>query len=264
VLLLQLGISSIVCFKEGVLKAVEVAKNLKVDHLDIFCSPKHFTFDTPNEYLKELREILNSSKLSVSIKAPAFTQNIASFNDYVRDLTLAQYKRCIDICAKLDCQLVTIRAGIFFYEEKRKRVFAQKRLLESLEELLEYASRLNVTLLIENYYLPMDAVKKVKDLRKIIELCSHHDNIGVALNIAHLLNVRESIQHLIYDRILKKYIRIIYVGLPPTPWDLDYDESKLSNVIENTKKIIPLVHDPIVIIASISMPIIKKMLEILR
>ena len=257
-----LGLSSIISFREGVKTAISIAQRYGIPHLDIFCSPKHFDLHIDEEFLREVKAISEKNSISLSLKAPAFTQNIASMNDYVRALSIKQYKRCIDMCNYLKCGFVTIRAGIFFYEEKRKIVFAWKRLIEALEDLLEYGERRDVEILVENYYLPMDAVRRIKDLKRITQLLSNYENFGLALNIAHLMNVRRRKSDQILEiEDLREYIKLLYVGLPPTPWDTDYDLSKFNIVIRITKYLLNRLRDSIVIIASTNRDIAERFLN---
>jgi len=261
---LILGLSSIISFREGVKKALEIAKKLSVSHLDIFCAPKHFDIYASENVLRELRDLADSLNMSLSLKAPAFTQNIASFNDYVRDLALKQYKRCIDLCAYLECAFTTIRAGIFFYEERRKMAFALKQLVENMNNILLYASKAGVNVLVENYYLPMDVVKRTRDLQRFVTFFSHFENFGIALNMAHLINVREKVSRVMHDKKVLEKIRAVYLGPPPTPWDTEYDLSKMDLVVKMTKQLFPKLRDRTWIVASIDSEIAKKLIRILR
>lgn len=98
----------------------------------------------------ELREVLDSYDMNISVHAPYSDINIGSFNEGVREESIDQIIETAEICSDLGIGLIVIHPGhlspISFGHEDR----VLEKTAESLRLIEERTSNLNVTLALEN------------------------------------------------------------------------------------------------------------------
>lgn len=252
-----IGVSSLVAFREGIEKALYFAQENEFDHVNIFVSEPHFPSLRDQTYLKYLRNIAYDLSLSISLKAPAFTQNLSSLDKDIGRIALKYYEQIIDIANILDSSEVIIRTGMVFYPEKLCFRDALKVTITRLEYLLDKARNNGVRLLIENYPYDFDIIRNLDD---VFLIKKHLREIRFALNIPHLFALKKNESEL--NKI--NYIDIDYMilGPPPSPYHVPYDVKKL-------RELIALYHDVIrikrgrLILAAIRKDIVLKMKKLI-
>jgi len=259
-----IGLSSIIAFKSKLQDAFEIASRCNLSHVNIFCSPPHFSLKEPRKTLIQIRKIVRDKGLSLSIKAPSFAQNLASLDDEISNMTFNQFLRCIEIANELDSEFIVIRAGMLFYPEKIHSELSRKLMLERLMSLLEIANDSGISILIENYPYPIDAIRSLSDFYDLFSGLRYHPKLGIALNIAHAIVARFDVNSFVKDSRLVSRTRMIYVGPPPSPWHIPYNLRGLPRVVKLASEVLKHVQDAIVTIATLREELLKKILSGLR
>lgn len=253
---MNLGVSSIVEFRNGVKAALTFAYNNGFDHVSIFLSPPHFPILADNSFIASLKKYISTLGINVSLKAPGFTLNIASLDETIADLSLRKHREIIKLANMIDSEFVIIRAGMIFYPEKTYYNVALKTAIDRLNQLIEFSIAHGVKLAIENYPYDFDLVRTIQDL---IFLKKNLSKVEIALNIAHIYESTRSLAHYNLARITRV---IDIIGPPPSPYHVPYHESRIPNLILFYRDFIK--HAPKrIIIASIRKRIVLKLKDLI-
>ncbi len=132
------------------------------------------------EYAKEL---LRDFNLSVSLHAPFSDINIASLNNGIRNESLRQIKRSIDLASYLSADAVTLHSGRISPLSMRFKEKAWELNIMSLKTLAKYAEKNDVKLCLENssnyYGLFCCSADEVREVLESI------DNLYFTLDTGH-------------------------------------------------------------------------------
>jgi len=202
--------------------------------------------------------------ITLTLKAPSFIENLASIIDEIRGLTYSEYLYSLEHARKIGARAVIIKPGMMFFSEKRCRAFVQKKFIESLYNLAEIAEKLRIYLLLENYYYPYEILRSINDFIYFTDIIAGFDYTGFALNIPHLVESGFSVSQLLSKKKVLEKIRLVYIGLCPSPWELYGDVKSASRVLKETKNLLSTIMPEFLVIASISTPILKMLLDGLR
>jgi len=120
--------------------------------------------------LRTFREYLKGRKLNLCCLTP-YMHDIDSLNEDVRQLNLADFRGCIDAAQILDAPVIRAYGGSFFPEEaggleaadgraNQGRAEKEIRLVQSLQELGEYAGDRGVSIAVETHFNTLSCTAK--------------------------------------------------------------------------------------------------------
>lgn len=105
-----------------------------------------------NEYPYELvdNNLIDSYNIKISLHAPLSDINIASHNKAIRNVSISQIKKSIEIASNIDSEIVVVHPGYIPILSQRFKQKIVENNLNSLKECSGYAKDCGVTLCIEN------------------------------------------------------------------------------------------------------------------
>jgi sugar phosphate isomerase/epimerase len=195
------------------------------------------------EYYLEKKEQFLDSGLKFCIHANLIDTNIASTNEGIRKESIKQFKDAIILAKEISCKIVTFHPGKF-----RNSLLVQEAyytLDKSLQELLDFAEKNDVTLCLENME-PRDKTLCVT-LTQTQKVLDRHPKLMLTLDLAHVAMVVNSEEELIeYYNSLKSRIAHFHIsGIKPrrshvevSLKESDVDFTNIIRLIKNTPAII--------------------------
>ena len=255
------GISTVCCYMSKINECIRLVKENDFGAIDFFIVPPKITLENIVEFINEAKK----AGMSIfTLKAPSFIENLCSIIPQIHDLTYHEYLKTLMIAKETGGKAVIVKPGMMFFVEKKCRDLIQKRFLDSLYSLTEYAEKNKILLLLENYYYPYEVLRNVRDFVWFAEtLMTQYENIGFALNIPHFLEARNKITELIHprNRIVLEKIKLIYVGLRSSPWEYSMNVSSSSTIISGVKEILKETDPEFLVLATPSEPILRLLID---
>lgn len=260
-----LGVSSILLFKQRTVKdLISLLIELNIKHVDLFLIPPYLSIDNIDEIASEIRDAVSDVKFT--IKAPSFSENLASILREIRETTMREYIETIEIAHRVGALGVIIKPGMMFHTEKKCKDEILGVFTESIRKIADKASHYGIKLLLENYYYPYEILRRAESFTYIYELINDYNNVGFALNIPHLLESRSSVDFLIRNcsgDVLNK-IELIYLGLRPSPWENSTYIQSITHSYYEFVKIYKVVKPEYIVAASIDPTITRLLIDYLR
>ena len=237
---------------------------LNLSYLDLFLIPPYLSTHNIENIVNEIKDTIHNIKFT--IRAPSFSENLASILSSIRDVTIKEYIETIEIAHRLSLDGVIIKPGMMFHTEKKCKADIMKIFEENLRKLTELASHYGVKLFLENYYYPYEILRRAESFSYMYELIKDYENVGFALNIPHLLESRSSVDFLIRncnDKVLSK-IKLIYLGLRPSPWEKSEYIQSITHSYYEFIKLRKKIKPEYIVAASIDPTVTKLLIDYLR
>ena len=167
--------------------------NLSVPNLTQFAS-EHFNgvelVDEPRLHTWELRhdtdkirDQLSTTSLRVTLHATYRDLNLASMNQNVRDLSISEIKKSLEIAGKLNAKVVTIHPGKLS-GRKFARGQSLSNLCDSLSKIIPLSNDYGIPLSIENQ---AGSPKKLcQTPHELLSVIKQFDNVGATLDLSHV------------------------------------------------------------------------------
>lgn len=255
-----IGVSSILLFHQRTTSnLIRYLNELELNYLDLFLIPPYLSTRNINSVVSEIRASIHDVKFT--IRAPSFSENLASILSSIRDVTLREYIETIEIAHKLSFIGVIIKPGMMFHIEKKFKEDIMNIFENNLRRLAELAYQRELKLFIENYYYPYEILRRAESFSSIYEIIDDYTNVNFALNIPHLLESKSSVHFLIKNcdsKILNR-IKLVYLGLRPSPWEKSEYIQSITHSYYEFLKLKEVVKPEYVVAASID-PIVTKIL----
>lgn len=144
-----------------------------VDHL--------LALKTPEKMIDRIK----SYPLSVTMHASAGDINITSSNEGIRQESIRQIKKTIELCQEIGVNILTVHPGRLSSAREHIDVQWEKQ-IDSLSEITSYAKAHKVYIGIENMEKrSKEVVQSIEDLKRIITLVNN-DFLGATLDLSHL------------------------------------------------------------------------------
>lgn len=124
-------------------------------------------------YREEVTDALSTSDLELQLHSPLNDINIASINPNIREASVKEIKKSIDLANMLDVEIVTVHPGLYS-PLSRYTEDSPKLAKESLRELNDYSNERSVTIALEN--LPSmwlsicDTAEEISDFLREVDL----------------------------------------------------------------------------------------------
>lgn len=188
-------------------KAIELYASIGFDGIDLICDNNYrcaIPLNPCPEKIKEIRRQTEYYGIRIVALTP-YTKELNVADSPKRKAAVEELKKCIDIADELDCTSVRILAGV--EPEKNEWEDAFKRLVESLQQLAEYAAKSNLSLNIENHSgtMAMTALQTVRIVASV-----NKENIGILYDPANLM-IYGSPDYKLSFKQQAEYIRYVHV-----------------------------------------------------
>jgi sugar phosphate isomerase/epimerase len=163
------------------------AEDLKFECAEIHCQgPMFRDWGTlkANETKKEIKDILSTVDIDISLHAPYHDLNIATLNLGVRREVMDQIAESINTANYLDSGIVVVHPGFVASRKYRKKKIFDV-MISNLKQLSNVAEDLNVLLCMENISAKSKAMGvHVKELKRIYDLVDSN-SFKICLDSAH-------------------------------------------------------------------------------
>lgn len=188
-------------------KAIALYASIGFDGIDLICDNEYPCAISLNPSPAEVKEIKKITRY-YGIPIVALTPYVKEFNvaDHERrQRAIEEMKKCIDIAMEFGCRSIRVLAGI--EPEKNEWEEAFKRLVDTLQQLAEYAAESNLSLNIENHSgsMAMTAVETVRLVEAV-----NRENVGILYDPANLI-IYGSPDYRLSFKQQAKYIRHVHV-----------------------------------------------------
>ena len=263
---MEIGLSSILCLAyRSVQEYIDFLSKQHVSYIDFFIIPPYIDFNNLEPITNLIKKRLGDN-IKITVKAPSFVENLTSILDKVQNLTFKEYMDTLDLAKRVGAKAVIIKPGMMFYTEKKCKNYIMEKFLEYLYTLAEIAEKSGIYLLLENYYYPYEILRGPRDFCEVYNLIKNYEHLGFALNIPHLLESKGSVNLLIRkcEREVLERIKLVYLGLRPSPWENTKYIQSIAHVLKEAKKLFRIISPEFVIIASVSEPIVRIFLDGVR
>ncbi len=109
--------------------------------------------DLSENDLRFFRQIIERSRLKVTVHATFFDINLSTLNSFLRQATLDCYRKYLDLAAELNAEVLVMHAGQLHKDASHIEELwelANRYLVENLQILGDYAARKNIVIGLEN------------------------------------------------------------------------------------------------------------------
>lgn len=188
---MKIGLSNLLFVKSSPEEAVLRIAELGADCIEVIYDVPHFMPGHQPGQLGELKELIDSHGMEVSVHASFWDLNTASHYREVREFSIKQAKRTIEACERLGGKIVALHSGrtavpdVDWFFEAAKRNF-----LESLEEISAHARERGVNIALENIGFPYFVFTTLQELGNLVE---GRDDLGITLDVGHAFRERKAL-----------------------------------------------------------------------
>ena len=136
------------------------------------------------ETLPEIRDIIGSTDLQITVHGPFSDLNCASLNDAIWNETIRQIGQCVEYCADFS-DIVVVHPGILSPLGGQLPDQAWERNVEALRRICDHSKDYGVTICLENM-INMDKLlcRAPSEIFGMIEAVGR-ENIGMTFDIGH-------------------------------------------------------------------------------
>jgi len=136
------------------------------------------------ETLPEIKNIIGSTNLKISVHGPFTDLNLASLNDLVWNETIKQIKQCVELSADFT-EIVVVHPGALSPLESQMKDKAWERNVEALRLLTDHAKEYGVRLCLENMPNMEKLLCRTPDeLFGMVETVGS-DSLGTTFDVGH-------------------------------------------------------------------------------
>lgn len=191
---MKIGASTLSDFKDGIGKNLEFFEKIGLKYAEIL-------HQYPNQNIDI--DILDSYNLKYTVHSPIININIASLNDAIKEASISEIKKSIDLANEINSDIVVVHPGSipFLGKDFKKEILDISK--ESIKEIGDYGKELGVHATIEN--MPEIEGYIYKNIKELDELLTSL-NMYMTLDIGHAYNSGFSQNEMYFDSI--KHIHI--------------------------------------------------------
>jgi sugar phosphate isomerase/epimerase len=181
---MKIGLPTTLFINDAIQQCVKKLIKLKPECIEIVHEIPNLQPQLKNKkILSEVKDTLKSNKLEVSVHSCFYELNLGSSYHQIRNLTINQVKKSIDVCYFLEGKVTTVHPGYFpIFQLKNLYTKAYNRFVRSMRECEKYGEDRGMTISIENIQAPHYFCFKLEDLLLLTERI---ENLRVTLDIGH-------------------------------------------------------------------------------
>jgi len=142
---MKIGVASTCLWNLNPLEAVEFAKTAGLYSIEFWID--HINMYHPS--LETLRKSLKNSGIVSTVHSVSWDINISSFSKDVRDFSVEEVCKSIDIACKIGATIVVVHPGKMSFSSTNKKIFLEL-LIESFSKISQYSVNKGVYICIEN------------------------------------------------------------------------------------------------------------------
>ncbi|MBN2015197.1 MAG: TIM barrel protein [Candidatus Altiarchaeota archaeon] len=189
-----------------------IADDLKFDCAEIHCQGPMFRgWGTPKakQTKEEIKDILSTLDIGVSLHAPYHDLNIATLNLGVRKEVIKQVSECIETASYLGSRIVVVHPG-YLASRKYRKEHVIEIMVRNFKTLARLSEDNGVWLCMENISSkPKALCVHIKEIRHICDLVDS-DHFGVCLDSAHANTTGLSPDH--FAEGLRDYVSHVHIS----------------------------------------------------
>lgn len=145
-------------------------------------------------------DVTGSYNVKITVHSPLSDVNIASYNETMRNSSISQIKRSVDLATKTDPGIVVVHPGHVPILGKKFEEKIRENSIKSLGECAKYAAERDVKLCIEN--MPDIEGLLCKDVRQLADIVEELD-CYMTLDVGHAHNMKFSIPEMLNSPRIK-------------------------------------------------------------
>jgi len=204
-ILMKVGLSNLLFVRSSVEKSVEKCAGLGADFIEIIYDFPHFMPGHDVRQLRDLRKLIESNGLDVSVHGTFWDLNSASYRPEIWNLTLKQAKKSLQACKILGGEITVLHPGrcpvsdLGWFMEGSKKIFDKY-----IKECLIHARKLGVTIALENMDLSFSPYSTLPEL---YDLTNRFDGLKVCLDVGHAYRRREKVETKNREEAIAKHVK---------------------------------------------------------
>jgi sugar phosphate isomerase/epimerase len=174
--------SGLVQLEKPVTSNLTAFANYGADGVELFLDGPEW--NDKDERFSSLKSQLATYPFTYSVHSPMFDLNLTSENAIVRQTTLRELKKAIEIGAEIHASHVIIDPGLCLFEIFDKRQ-AQKRAITAIKELQQYAKKYQQPIAIENIGHNGTELFNQEEFCQLLSYFPDKEWLGLALDTGH-------------------------------------------------------------------------------
>jgi len=144
---LEVGLSTLFCLGERFERMLKLIEGFDVSFVELVDDGYH---ELSEERVRVLRRLAEAKGIRYGVHTPFAGVNIATPIREIREATLNRLKRSITNASQLDCEVWVLHPGLHTALDRFYPNLDWRMNLEAVEELIEHAEEVGVTISIEN------------------------------------------------------------------------------------------------------------------
>lgn len=186
---MKIGASTLSGFKDKLENNLEFFENMGLDYAEILHQYPNQNIDT---------DILDNFNLKYSIHSPIININIASLNEAIRNASIGEIKKSIDLANEIDAEIVVVHPGSvpFLGRDFEDKIYELAN--DAIKEIGDYGKDLGVTAAIEN--MPAIEGHMYQDIYKLDELLTSLE-MNMTLDIGHAFHAGYAPSEMYFESI---------------------------------------------------------------
>ena len=178
---MKIGVASTCLWNLNPLEAVEFAKAAGIYSVEFWVD--HINMYKPS--YTALRKSLKNSKIVSTVHSVSWDINISSFSKDVREFSIREICKSIDIACQIGATIVVVHPGKMSFNSPNKKVFLDL-LVEAFSKILQYTMNKGVYICIENMEnRPKELLITEEDFINFFSYFPGND-IYITMDVAHL------------------------------------------------------------------------------
>lgn len=191
---MKIGASTLSGFKDDLESNLDYFEQLGLKYAEI-------VHQYPNDEINT--DVLDSYNLKYSVHSPLMGINIGSLNKGIREASINEIKKSIDLASEINADIVVVHPGMVPFLGRGFEEEIYRLAHEAFKELGQYGQDLGVTAAIENMpNFEGHIYKNMVDLNNILEELDMY----MTLDIGHAYHSGYSAEDMYFDRV--KHIHI--------------------------------------------------------
>lgn len=174
--------SGLVQLEKDVSTNLEAFSKYGAEAVEIFIDGPQW--NDKDEGFSKIKDLLDSYPFEYSVHGPMFDLNLTSESAAVRQTTLNELKKAIEIASQINAKHVIIDPGICLYSIFDKNQ-AKQRSIESIHELQRHAKKHQQPIAIENMGYNGTEIFSEEEFCHLLDNFSDKDMLGLVLDTGH-------------------------------------------------------------------------------